>query len=64
MTRVIPIYEGIESLNRPGHHLQWGGPHLFKGGKFRGMPRERAMFSVLESSFGGTAEATGVRESE
>jgi molybdopterin-dependent oxidoreductase alpha subunit len=64
MTRVIPIYEGIESLNRPGHHLQWGGPHLFKGGKFRGMPRERALFSVLESSFGGTAEETGVRESE
>jgi predicted molibdopterin-dependent oxidoreductase YjgC len=64
MARVIPRYEGIEALNHPGDHLQWGGPQLFRGGKFRGMPRERALFSVLASGPGGTAEETGARESE
>jgi molybdopterin-dependent oxidoreductase alpha subunit len=53
MARVMPIYAGIEKLNRPGDHLQWGGPHLFKGGKFRGMPGERALFSVLEPHHSG-----------
>ncbi|HEX9142732.1 MAG TPA: hypothetical protein VGA09_00575, partial [Candidatus Binatia bacterium] len=27
---------------------QWGGPHLFKGGNFRGMPEDRALFSCLD----------------
>jgi predicted molibdopterin-dependent oxidoreductase YjgC len=48
MARVIPIYQGIESLNHAGDQLQWGGPQLFTGGRFRGMPRQRARFSVLE----------------
>ena len=48
MARVMPIYQGIERLQKEGDYLQWGGPHLFKGGSFRGMPEERALFSVLE----------------
>jgi molybdopterin-dependent oxidoreductase alpha subunit len=55
MARVIPIYRGIENLNEAGDSLQWGGPHLFKGGKFRGMPGERALFSIIEPVDEGAA---------
>lgn len=48
MARVVPIYQGIERLSNDGDYLQWGGPQLFKGGHFRGMPGERALFSALE----------------
>jgi hypothetical protein len=48
MARVMPIYQGIERLQKAGDYIQWGGPHLFKGGNFRGMLEERALFSVLE----------------
>ena len=48
MARVMPIYQGIEKLQKQGDYLQWGGPHLFKGGSFRAMPEERALFSVIE----------------
>ncbi len=48
MSRVMPIYQGIEKLTKEGDSLQWGGPYLFKGGNFSNMPGERALFSVLE----------------
>ncbi len=48
MARVVPIYQGIERLSNEGDYLQWGGPQLFKGGNFHGMPGERALFSALE----------------
>jgi predicted molibdopterin-dependent oxidoreductase YjgC len=48
MARVMPIYQGIERLNGAGNHLQWGGPQLCTAGRFRGMPEERALFSLLE----------------
>ena len=32
MSRVMPIYQGIEKLNKEGDQLQWGGPFLFKDG--------------------------------
>ncbi len=48
MARVAPIYHGIERLANEGDYRQWGGPQLFKGGTFRGMPGERALFSVVE----------------
>ena len=47
MSRVIPIYQGIEKLKKEGDHLQWGGPHLHKAGKFSSMPNGRALFTVL-----------------
>jgi molybdopterin-dependent oxidoreductase alpha subunit len=47
MGRVMPIYQGIEKLKKEGDHLQWGGPYLFKGGEFSGMPKGRAIFTVL-----------------
>jgi molybdopterin-dependent oxidoreductase alpha subunit len=48
MSRVMPIYQGIETLTKEGDYLQWGGPYLFKGGNFSNMPDGRALFSVLE----------------
>ena len=47
MSRVMPIYQGIEKLKKEGDHLQWGGPYLHKAGHFTGMPNGRALFSVL-----------------
>ena len=47
MSRVMPIYQGIEKLRKEGDHLQWGGPFLHKAGHFSSMPKGRALFSVL-----------------
>jgi predicted molibdopterin-dependent oxidoreductase YjgC len=47
MSRVMPIYQGIEKLNKEGDQLQWGGPFLFKDG-FASMPGNRAIFTVLD----------------
>jgi predicted molibdopterin-dependent oxidoreductase YjgC len=47
MARVMPIYHGIEKLNKAGDQLQWGGPYLYKNG-FSNMPNHRARFTVLE----------------
>jgi predicted molibdopterin-dependent oxidoreductase YjgC len=48
MARVMPLYRGIEELRKECDYFQCGGPYLFKGGSFRGMPDERALFSALE----------------
>jgi len=47
MSRIMPIYQGIEKLNKEGDHLQWGGPYLYKDG-FTAMPGNRALFTVLD----------------
>ena len=47
MSRVMPIYQGVEKLREEGDHLQWGGPHLYRGGQFSSMPNGRALFTVL-----------------
>ena len=47
MSRVMPLYQGVEKLTKEGDFLQWGGPYLFKGGHFSNMPDGRALFSVL-----------------
>ncbi|TMA12540.1 MAG: FdhF/YdeP family oxidoreductase [Deltaproteobacteria bacterium] len=47
MSRVMPIYQGIEKLVKEGDSLQWGGPYLFKGGNFSNMPEGRAVFTPL-----------------
>jgi molybdopterin-dependent oxidoreductase alpha subunit len=48
MSRVMPIYQGIEKIRKEGDHLQWGGPFLHKAGQFSGMLSGRALFSVLK----------------
>lgn len=47
MSRVMPIYQGIEKLTKEGDHLQWGGPQLYNEG-FTTMPANRAVFTALE----------------
>ncbi|MBI2540944.1 MAG: molybdopterin-dependent oxidoreductase [Deltaproteobacteria bacterium] len=47
MSRVMPMYQGVEKLAKEGDSLQWGGPYLFKGGNFSNMPDGRALFSAL-----------------
>lgn len=47
MSRVMPIYQGIEKLTKEGDQLQWGGPYLYKDG-FIAMPGSRAQFTVLD----------------
>ncbi len=43
MAAAMPIYKGIEKLNKEGDWLQWGGAQLFKDG-FAKMPEGRAQF--------------------
>ncbi|HEY7221918.1 MAG TPA: molybdopterin-dependent oxidoreductase [Candidatus Binatia bacterium] len=47
MSRVMPIYQGIEKLTKEGDQLQWGGPQLYSEG-FPMMPANRAVFTALE----------------
>jgi molybdopterin-dependent oxidoreductase alpha subunit len=56
MARVMPIYQGIEKLQKEGDQLQWGGPRLFEAGQFNGMPNSHALFSVLRPPDGKKAE--------
>jgi predicted molibdopterin-dependent oxidoreductase YjgC len=47
MSRVIPIYQGIEKIRKEGDQLQWGGPQLYRDG-FSVMLGNRALFTALE----------------
>jgi len=47
MSRIMPIYQGIEKVTKEGDQLQWGGPQLYKDG-FTTMPANRALFTVLD----------------
>jgi molybdopterin-dependent oxidoreductase alpha subunit len=49
MSRAIPMYRGIETLDAPHKQMQWGGPFLFSDG-FPAMPNGRARFSLLTPS--------------
>ena len=44
MAEAMPLYAGIESLEREGQWVQWGGKHLFTDG-FAKMPGGRARFT-------------------
>ena len=46
MARAMPIYAGVERLEREGQWVQWGGERLFTDG-FTRMPDGRARFSTL-----------------
>jgi molybdopterin-dependent oxidoreductase alpha subunit len=47
MSRVMPMYQGIDKLSKEGDHLQWGGPQLYQDG-FTAMPANRALFTALD----------------
>ncbi len=46
IARAMPMYDGIETLEREGQSVQWGGPRLFRDG-FTRMPEGRARFSAV-----------------
>jgi molybdopterin-dependent oxidoreductase alpha subunit len=46
MARAMPLYAGIETLEREGQSVQWGGERLFRDG-FTRMPEGRARFSAV-----------------
>ncbi len=56
MSRVMPIYQGVEKLSKEGDQLQWGGEQLYRDG-FTTMPNSRALFTTLDPP-DGTAEET------
>jgi molybdopterin-dependent oxidoreductase alpha subunit len=49
IAEVVPLYAGIERLERTGDQVQYGGRHLCAGGEFP-TPTGRARFTALESS--------------
>jgi anaerobic selenocysteine-containing dehydrogenase len=44
IARAVPLYAGIESLNKKGDQVQWGGPTLYADGQFQTRDR-KAHFS-------------------
>jgi predicted molibdopterin-dependent oxidoreductase YjgC len=48
IAEVVPLYAGIETLERTGDQVQYGGRHLCADGRFP-TPDGRARFTVLES---------------
>ncbi len=57
--RIVPFYAGIETLQRTGDAVQWGGRHLAGGGVF---PTEsgRARFTPLHVDLRSTAIPDGM----
>ena len=47
IAEAMPLYRGIERLEKEGDSIQWGGPFLYKDGDFSKMPGGRARFTPL-----------------
>jgi molybdopterin-dependent oxidoreductase alpha subunit len=47
IARAVPLYAGIERLQRQGDQFQWGGERLFTDGRFH-TPDGKARFTVVE----------------
>jgi predicted molibdopterin-dependent oxidoreductase YjgC len=61
MSQTMPLYTGIEKLEKPGDSVQWGGPQLGSKG-FPAMANGKALFSLatLRSGVGRADYATAV----
>jgi predicted molibdopterin-dependent oxidoreductase YjgC len=55
---VVPMYAGIERLERLGDAVQWGGPRLGRGGRFA-TPDGKAHFTVVRPDGAVATDATG-----
>ncbi len=53
ISRIVPLYRGIEELQEGGESFQYGGPHLCAGGEFP-TADGRGRFSVVELPSPGT----------
>ena len=47
ISRLIPLYDGIQHLKQKGDQFQWGGPLLVHDGRF-GFKDEKARFTALD----------------
>jgi molybdopterin-dependent oxidoreductase alpha subunit len=47
--RAVPLYSGIEKLEKGGDSFQWGGPRLFSDGRFA-TPDGKARFAAVSLS--------------
>lgn len=47
MGRVMPLYAGIETLEKEGQWVQWGGARLGEGGVFPNMPEGKGQFCTV-----------------
>jgi molybdopterin-dependent oxidoreductase alpha subunit len=56
ISRAVPLYRGIERLNRKGDQFQWGGRNLYEDGRF-GTADGKARFSVV-APLGRRSDAT------
>jgi molybdopterin-dependent oxidoreductase alpha subunit len=54
IARAVPLYAGIEKLERAGQSLQWGGPRLYADGRF-GTADGKARFSTPRLPQGAAA---------
>ncbi len=48
ISRIMPMYKGIEGLRKEGDWIQWGGERLLEGGVCPKMPEGRGRFTVAE----------------
>jgi molybdopterin-dependent oxidoreductase alpha subunit len=48
IARAVPLYAGIETLEKKGDNVQWGGPTLYAGGRFA-TPDGRAHFAPVSA---------------
>jgi predicted molibdopterin-dependent oxidoreductase YjgC len=55
IARAIPLYEGIETLSKPGDQIQWGGERLFSDGRFA-TPDGKAHFAAVRLKTGSKRE--------
>jgi molybdopterin-dependent oxidoreductase alpha subunit len=63
IARAVPLYAGVEHLERKGDQVQWGGRHLFSDGRF-GTPDGKAHFSTVSAGHmhpGGTTFVVSTR---
>jgi predicted molibdopterin-dependent oxidoreductase YjgC len=61
MSRVMPIYQGVEKLSKEGDEIQWGGRQLYRDG-FTTMPNSRALFTPLDPRNGRSDSDSPHRE--
>jgi molybdopterin-dependent oxidoreductase alpha subunit len=56
IARAVPLYAGIETLEKKGDNVQWGGPTLYAGGRFA-TPDGRAHFAPVSAGRASCAPA-------
>ena len=61
IARVVPLYQGIETLRAKGDQIQWGGRTLYADGRFA-TPDGKAHFASVKPRSEKTAESAKIAE--